>query len=43
MLQSLGPMINSEQGKRLGDEVWREMLDVFEKEAPEIKGIISDS
>jgi hypothetical protein len=35
-------MINSEQGRRLGDEVWREMLEVFEKEAPEIKRIIAE-
>jgi hypothetical protein len=34
-------MIESEQGKRLGDELWREMLDVFEKEAPEIKHIVA--
>ncbi|ERF76959.1 hypothetical protein EPUS_02671 [Endocarpon pusillum Z07020] len=40
-LQSLGPMVDSEQGKKLGNEVWREMVEIFEKEAPDIKEIIS--
>lgn len=38
---SVGPLVDSDQGKRLGDEVWREMVDVFEREAPEIKEIVS--
>ncbi len=38
---SLGPMVETQQGKRLGDEVWKEMVAIFEKEAPHIKGIIS--
>lgn len=36
-------MIDSEQGKRFGAEVWKEMIDIFEKEAPDIKNIISAS
>ncbi|KAF7509384.1 hypothetical protein GJ744_008107 [Endocarpon pusillum] len=39
--QDLGPMLDSEQGQKLGNEVWREMVEVFEKEAPDIKEIIS--
>lgn len=34
-------MVNSERGKQLGAEVWKEMVDIFEEEAPEIKDIIS--
>ena len=36
-------MIDSEQGKKLGDEVWKEMVEVFRKEAPDIEGVISAS
>jgi hypothetical protein len=39
--RSLGPMFDSEQGNRLSDEVWKEMTMVFEKQAPDIKGILS--
>jgi hypothetical protein len=38
--RSLGPMVDSEQGNRLRDEVWKEMVMVFEKEAPDIKHIL---
>ncbi len=38
--QSLGPMLDSEQGKKLGNEVWRETIEVLKKEAPDIKDII---
>lgn len=34
-------MITGEQGQQLGDEVWREMIEVFEQEDPGIKGILS--
>jgi hypothetical protein len=37
----LGPLVDSDEGKILGDEVWREMVEVFEREAPEIKEIVS--
>lgn len=33
-------MIDSEQGKRLGDAIWKEMVEVFKKEAPNIEEII---
>lgn len=36
-----GPMIDGEQGKALAEEVWNEMVAIFDKEAPEIRDIIS--
>ena len=36
-------MIDTEQGRRLGDEVWKEMLEIVEKEEPDIREIVSAS
>jgi hypothetical protein len=34
-------MVDGEQGKKLEEKVWQEMVEVFQKQAPGIKGIIS--
>jgi hypothetical protein len=36
-------MVESAQGKKLGEEVWKEMCMILEKRSPDIKGIISAS
>lgn len=36
-------MVNSEQGQKLGDEVWNEMIEIFEKEAPDIRRTVIES
>jgi hypothetical protein len=34
-------VIDGEQGRKLGDEVWKEMTGVLENEATEIRDIVS--
>jgi hypothetical protein len=36
-------MVESGEGRKLGDEVWNEIVEILEKEAPDIRGTIAAS